>query len=93
MINTFKENQLIKQKQEIGAHHLVLVDRLGRDKEQYSGLTDTNKRAIIPLSDNYQFGDFVLSKVTDATQNTLFCEPIKKMEISEYFELYGQNRF
>jgi tRNA-2-methylthio-N6-dimethylallyladenosine synthase len=93
MINVFKENQLIKQKQEIGAHHLILVDKLGRDVNQLSGLTDTNKRAIIPMSDDYQFGDFVLSKVTDASQNTLFCEPVRKMGISEYFEMYGNDRF
>ena len=61
--------------------------------EQLSGLTDTNKRAIIPLTEEYQFGDFVLSKVTDASQNTLFCEPIKKMGISEYFEKFGGDRF
>lgn len=30
MIDTFKRNQLIKQKNEIGKHHLVLVDGFGR---------------------------------------------------------------
>ena len=30
LIEVFKRNQLIKQKQEIGQHHLVLVDGFGR---------------------------------------------------------------
>jgi hypothetical protein len=40
-----------------------------------SGLTDTMKRAVFD-SDKYKVGDMVLAKVIDATQNTLFCEPI-----------------
>jgi len=30
MIDTFKKNQLIKQKNEIGSEHLVLIDGFGR---------------------------------------------------------------
>ena len=33
MIDTFKHHQLIKQKEEIGGHHLVLIDKLGREAE------------------------------------------------------------
>ena len=32
MIETFKKYQLEKQNQEIGKHHLVLVDKLGREE-------------------------------------------------------------
>jgi ADP-glucose pyrophosphorylase len=78
---------------EVGAHHLVMIDRPGRDEGQLSGLTDTNKRAIIPDNGLYQMGDFVLAKCHDATQNTLFCNPIEKMGIHDYFNQYGKNRF
>ena len=68
MIDTFKKHQLIKQQEEIGSHHLIMIDKYGRNKdEQFSGLTDTNKRAILPRSDAYQIGDFVLAKVGSAS--------------------------
>ena len=59
-----------------------MIDKYGRNKdEQFSGLTDTNKRAILPINDSFQIGDFVLAKVTSASQNTLFCDLIEKMSI------------
>jgi tRNA A37 methylthiotransferase MiaB len=81
MIETFKKNQIIKQQAEIGKHHLVLVDKLGREDGQYSGLTDTNKRVIMPSG---EMGEFFLAKCVGASQNTLFCEPIRKMGVQEY---------
>ena len=57
MIDTFKQLQLEKQKEEIGAHHLVLIDKYGREEAtQFSGLADTNKRVIIPRRDNLKIG-------------------------------------
>ena len=47
MIETFKRNQMEKQNAEIGKHHLIMVDRMGREEGQFSGLTDTNKRVIM----------------------------------------------
>jgi tRNA A37 methylthiotransferase MiaB len=68
MIEVFKRNQLIKQQQEIGKHHLVLVDGNGRLGEtQLTGLTDTNKRAVFPAQPGISVGDFVTVKVHDAS--------------------------
>ena len=70
-----------KQNAEIGKHHLIMVDRMGREEGQFSGLTDTNKRVIMK---DGEIGEFYLAKCTGASQNTLFCEPIKKMGVQEY---------
>ena len=32
---------------EVGNYHLLLIDKYGREENQLSGVTDTNKRAII----------------------------------------------
>ena len=54
LIDTFKKNQLIKQKEEIGKNHLVLIDGNGRLGEvQLTGLTDTNKRAVFERKPDY----------------------------------------
>lgn len=48
MIEVFKRNQLLKQKEEIGKYHLMLVDGTSkRTEKQFTGLTDTNKRVVI----------------------------------------------
>lgn len=81
MIDLFKKTQLEVQLAEVGSKHLVLVDGQGkRGPQQLSGLTDTMKRAVFDSSE-YQIGDFVLTEVTGATQNTLFCNAIQKMSI------------
>lgn len=85
MIDTFKKHQLEVQLQEKGRHHLVLVDGKGKKGEnQMSGLTDTMKRAVFD-STEFKVGDMVLVEVTDATQNTLFTKPLKKMSVQDYF--------
>ena len=67
MIDTFKALQLKKAQEEIGAHHLVLIDKLGRRENQFSGVTDTNKRMIIEKTDDYKIGDLILAKCTGGT--------------------------
>ena len=87
MIDVFKKNQLLKQKAEIGNHHLVLVDGFGRLGEtQLTGITDSNKRAVFEASDKYKVGDLVVVRVTDATQNALFSEPLGKMGVQEFYK-------
>jgi len=97
MIKEFKKYQLIKQKEEIGKHHLMLIDGTSkRSDQQFTGLTDTNKRVVFDRNlkvheswDSYQssadsqhnliesnIGDFVAVKITDASQNVLFAEPL-----------------
>ena len=93
MIDVFKKHQLDVQKAEIGNKHLVLIDGFGkRGDHQLSGLTDTMKRVVFNRDDRYQKGDFVLCEVNDATQNTLFCDPIEHMTIDEYYKLFNGNR-
>jgi hypothetical protein len=58
-----------------------MIDKEGKKDNQWSGITDTQKRAIIPKLDKFKQGDFVLCKVNDVTHNTLFCDPIDHMSI------------
>lgn len=52
---------------EIGNYHLLLIDKNGREDNQLSGVTDTNKRAIIQKNnDLYNIGDLILVKVVEA---------------------------
>ena len=89
LIEVFKRNQLIKQKQEIGKHHLVLVDGFGRLGEtQMTGLTDHNKRAVFEARSDIKKGDFVSVKVYDAQQNTLFCEPLQISEVQDFYKRF-----
>ena len=60
-----------------------------------SGLTDTMKRAVFENtagSETYKTGDMCLVKVRDATQNTLLCEPIGRMTISDYYRTFNGDR-
>ena len=82
--------------QEIGSKHLVLIDGHGkRGDHQWSGLTDTMKRAVFDKSEakeDVQVGDMCLVEVKDAYQNTLVCEPLGKMSVQDYFEKFGKDR-
>jgi len=86
LIELFKRTQLEKQREEVGRQHLLMLDKKGRHEGQLSGLTDTAKRGIIQVQEDSQFkiGDFVLAEVTDVSQNTLFCNPIRTMGVQEY---------
>jgi hypothetical protein len=44
------------------------------------------KRAVFDSRD-YVKGDFVMVEVTDASQNTLYCTPIKHIGVQEFFSL------
>lgn len=70
---------------EIGRHHLVLVDGKSRKDTQWSGLTDTMKRAVFPMDPSYKEGDMVLCQVLDASQNALICRAEKSMGVQEFF--------
>lgn len=78
----------------------MLVDGVGkRGEHQLSGLTDTMKRAVFDkpvvngaTTEEFKRGDFVLVEVADATQNTLFCNPIEHMSIDKYFDIFNGNR-
>lgn len=55
---------------------------------QFTGLTDTNKRAVFNAKEGLNVGDFVVVKVTDASQNTLFSEATEKLGVLEFHEKY-----
>ncbi len=75
---------MAKNKEDIGKKHLVLVDGKGKKGgHQLSGLTDTMKRAVFE-STELKVGDMCLVECVDATQNTLFCKPIRAMGVQEY---------
>lgn len=40
------------------------------------------------MQPDIQVGDFVAVKINDATQNTLFCEPIEKIGVQEFHDKY-----
>ena len=46
IIDTFKKNQFIKNKMEIGSYQLVLVDGKGKKEGQILGRADSNKQCI-----------------------------------------------
>ena len=71
MIEVFKKNQLVKQKEDIGKYHLVMIDGFGKKgPTQLSGLTDCNKRAVFTIEEGSQYfkvGDLVVCKIVDAS--------------------------
>jgi hypothetical protein len=82
------------QKEEIGNHHLVLVDSLGKKANQLSGLTDTMKRAVFYPSSgqDIKIGEMWLVKVNDGAQNTLFCDALQQMDVNTYFNIFSKNK-
>ena len=73
----------------------MLIDGAGkRGIDQLSGLTDTMKRIHFEKQPGCEYakGDFVLVKVTEATQNSLISEPKELMSIQKYYELFNGNR-
>jgi len=49
-----------------------------------TGLTDTNKRAVFDAKPDIKVGDMVAVRVTKASQNTLFTEPIEKSSVIDF---------
>lgn len=77
--------QGVRNKNEIGERHLVLVEGTSKkSEEQMSGRTDTNKICVFDRRD-FEPGDYVEVEVTDCTSATLLAKPIKKSSISEFF--------
>ena len=95
MIEKFKSIQLDVQKEEIDSHHLVLIEGTSkRSDTQMTGITDTMKRVVFEQREDqsYNKGDLWLVKVNEATQNTLFADPMGKMSIDEYYRLFNGDR-
>ena len=88
MIRVFREEQLIKQREEIGKYHLVIVDGLSRrSKDQVKGLTDTGKRVIFDKVNGEVIGDIgkeIVVKINDCTENTLFAESVGYSTVSNW---------
>ena len=58
-----------------------------------TGLTDTNKRAVFPTKPEYKVGDLVAVKVYDASQNTLFTEPIEISDAITFHKNYRSTTY
>ena len=67
-----------------------MIDKYGaRGDHQLSGLTDTNKRIVLPVRPDINIGDFIAAKVVDATYNTLFGEvEAVKIGVSDFNSKY-----
>jgi tRNA-2-methylthio-N6-dimethylallyladenosine synthase len=77
--------QKVRNQEEIGNRHLVLVEGTSKkSEEQLSGRTDTNKIVVFDRKD-FEPGDYVEVEVTDSTSATLLAKPIKKSSITEFF--------
>jgi len=77
--------QEIRNREEIGNRHLVLVEKTSKKSdEQMSGRTDTNKICVFDRKD-FEPGDYVEVEITDCTSATLLAKPIKKSSIAEFF--------
>jgi tRNA-N(6)-(isopentenyl)adenosine-37 thiotransferase enzyme MiaB len=107
MIEVFKFNQLEKNKTEIGARHLVLVEGLSTKKgnNKLIGRTDTNKICIF---DNLQIstenandinkeviksGEYITVEVNSCSNNTLFTTPICKTTPKIFLEISKGNPY
>ncbi|MCU0328057.1 MAG: tRNA (N6-isopentenyl adenosine(37)-C2)-methylthiotransferase MiaB [Chitinophagales bacterium] len=65
---------------QIGQEQVVLIEFVSkRSKDVYIARNDYNKKVAVPKK-NYQVGDYVLVKITDATTMTLIAEDIRKLE-------------
>lgn len=57
----------------IGKEEIVLIEGFSRKSDQFfSGRTDTNKVAIIPVDDQIKEGSYIRVKINKATSATLF---------------------
>lgn len=85
IINQQMEIQKVRNQDEIGRRHLVLVEGTSkRSDEQLSGRTDTNKIVVFDRMD-FDKGDYVEVEITDTTSATLKARPIRKSSITEFF--------
>ena len=76
----------LDKKNEIGNHHLVLVEGPSRrDKDLLQGRTDTGKRVILGGS-QAAAGDFVHVVINKQTKQTLFGDVVKISSIGEFYK-------
>ena len=72
----------------IGKEEIVLIEGFSRKSDDYfSGRTDSNKIAIIPVSEEISVGDYVKIKINRATSATLFGDYIEKVSLSGIKEI------
>jgi MiaB/RimO family radical SAM methylthiotransferase len=108
MIETFKKYQLEINKSEIGVYHLVLVEGLSTKKggNKLIGRTDTNKICVfdnIAIRTSFiegcssqeviKSGEYIVVKVNDCSNNTLFTTPMCKITPIKFFELSKGNPY
>lgn len=102
MIRVFRENQLIKNNEEIGRKHLVLVDQIGKYEGQLKGKSDTFKNVIFDDKEiedfngsrgNVGIGEYAIVEVTSCNANTLFGEVVKKCDFNDFFEISNGKPF
>ncbi len=69
-------------REEIGKHHIVLVEGTSkRSEQQLSGRTDTNKMVIFD-KETWRPGDYVEVKITDCTSATLKGNALRKVSLT-----------
>jgi tRNA A37 methylthiotransferase MiaB len=95
IIETFRRVAGARNALEVGKEHLVLVEGLSKrstpENPTMTGRNDNNKRCIISPSSSelgdlaLQAGDYVRVRVKEASAQTLFCEPLEKSSISEFY--------
>lgn len=101
MIEVFKKHQLSKNQDEIHSYHLVLVEGYDKkNKSKLIGRTDTNKICITKeefiehdfdvnlvkgYKDKINKGDMIVVRITNCSNNTLFADPICKLNSMKDF--------
>lgn len=99
IIETFRRVAGERNALEVGKEHLVLVEGLSKrstpENPTMTGRNDNNKRCIISPSSSselgdlaLQAGDYVRVRVTEASAQTLFCEPLEKSSIGEFYSTH-----
>lgn len=86
MIDTFKRNQLIKQKEDIGKYHLMLIDGISKRRDnQFTGLTDTNKRIV------FEKDTLIHDSWNSYKQDAANQAPLRKAQIGDFVKVKVTN--
>lgn len=103
MIKVFRENQVLKNQEEIGRHHLVLSDQEGKFEGQLKGRTDTFKSVIFDRKNvksltsgetgEVGIGEYSVVRIDSCNANTLFGEVVARCEFGDFFDVSNGRPF
>lgn len=97
MITVFRENQLVKNQEEIGRNHLVLIDQKGKYEGQLKGKSDTFKSVIFDnqetpdLAGNNRrrldIGEYAVVNIKSSNANSMFGDVVARCDFNQFNDL------